>query len=150
MNKAVVIQELNNFKHRGIDNWEGLICEGEVLQDGCLFTEEEAYAILKQKLKKEKLQDLVDAYLRQRKRIVLDLHNFYGKVLSDRNKRKAYVLLQAKTNKKPEREYDSSDYNVVTEGVVFEEMYTLIMKMITLYFHFDPTNTTLYISEYRD
>lgn len=150
MTKDRIIDILNDFTHRGYGDWENRIVEkNEELSEGMLLRLE-AYSIAKELLKTEKRDQLIEWYLKRRKRIVISktkTHKF--KILPQKDKRKCFDWIEVELTTNSEGEKSEAVLSKV-EGLSDTDMFEKICSNIDLFFHFDYNEVGLLIREYND
>lgn len=142
MTEEKIIEVLDEFSHRNIDNWEGRLAEDtEGLGEEKPLLIIEAYAIVKELLKIERMRELVESYLKRRRKVIVQSDEKYIRVVGDRDKRKAYVWQERN---------DEGEILPVESGLTFQEVYDKIVDLVGPYFHYTFDEKGILVREYND
>jgi hypothetical protein len=141
MTEGKIIEVLNEYNHRGFSDWETRIAKTvEDLSDGKLLLQE-AYAVVKELLKVEKMREMVESYLKRHKKVIIQSEQKYVRIVADREKRKAYVWQERN---------ETGDIIPVATGLAFSDVYMKIIEMVGLFFHFTYDDKGILVREYND
>lgn len=152
MTKEKIAEVLSDYNHRGFADWEEnrivetpeelnaascAVGEGEAI---LLLTE--AYALAKEYMKKERRDDLIERYLRERKKVIHQTDGAYLRVLPEGSSRrsKTYVI----------QEKQGDDMVPIKTGLSFQEAFEAVTDGIGMFFHFSFDDRGLLISEFED
>jgi len=151
MTREKIIEVLDDYNHRGYSDWDSKVvgsepelsqeCSSQGTGEGLLMLDE-AYAIVKEYMKRERRDDLIERYLRERKKVIHQTNEFYFRVLPEGSTRrsKTYVI----------QKKEGEEMVPVKEGLSFKETFDEVVSNIGPFFHYLHDDKGILISEFED